>query len=152
MPSILGQVVNDDTYKLLIALGLAGSAGGFKVPAYTAKTANYTVDTTVDPCGTVFTNRGAAGTITITLPAASQALRGYFYDFLTVVAQIMTVQPGGAGLDLLITDNDATADSLSTAARIGTRLRFECDGTSWIATLQSGIPQAAFAQTGTVAT
>jgi hypothetical protein len=140
---------NDDQIKALIAAGFLGAAGGVKRDII-AKAANYTIDPTVDPCGSVFTNRGASGTITLTLPAPSQALKGYHFDILTVVAQIVTLATTTA--DTLITDNDATADSLSTAARIGVALRVLCDGTSWIAILASAVPQSAFAQTGTVAT
>lgn len=115
------------------------------------KTASYTIKLNQpDRSGTLFTNRGAAGTITFTLPAAAPALSGVFFDFMTIVAQIITVATPVA--DTLISDNDATADSLSTTARIGVTLRLVCDGTSWVATLSSAVPQAAFAQTGTVAT
>lgn len=145
----MAWLTNDDVVKLLIKIGLLDSAAGLKkVPV--AKTANYTIATGTDPSGTVFTNRGAAGTITFTLPAPSAALAGVVYDFVTVAAQIMTVATLTA--DTLIADNDATADSLSTTARIGVSLRVMCDGTSWIATLTASIPAAAFAQTGTVAT
>lgn len=149
MPMNVDRLVHDDPVKLLIALGILDSAGGLRknvVP----KAANYTIVTGDDPSGTIFTNRGAAGTITFTLPAPSRAIEGVFYDFVTVVAQIITVAT--AAVDTLISDNDATADSLSTTARIGVHLRLTCDGTSWIATLESGVPAAAFAQTGTVAT
>lgn len=139
----------NDIIKYLIAWGLLDAAGGPKMNVV-AKTANYTILSASDPSGTVFTNRGAAGTIIYTLPAPSLALAGVYYDFLTIVAQIITVAT--ATVDTLITDADAAADSLSTTARIGVALRVYCDGTSWIAVLASGVPAAAFAQTGTVAT
>jgi hypothetical protein len=119
------------------------------------KTADYTIldpytATGGDASGTIFTNRGAVGTVNFTLPAPVPRLAGVYYDFVTVAAQIMLVLT--ATTDTLIADNDVAADSLATTARIGVRLRVMCDGTSWFAFLASGVPQAAFAQTGTVAT
>lgn len=148
---VVGMAVdkNQDIIKLLIAWGFLDAAGGLK-PNVLAKTADYTILAASDPSATLFTNRGAAGTVVFTLPAPTQALAGVFYEFVTIVAQIITVATATA--DTLIADNDATADSLSTSARIGVNLRVRCDGTSWIATLDSGVPQAAFAQVGTVAT
>jgi hypothetical protein len=146
---VAGVLTTDDVVKYLIAMRVLDAAGGILLNI-TPKTGNYTIVTGTNPSGTIFTNRGAAGTITFTLPAPSQSIAGTFYEFVTVVAQIITVATATA--DTLITDNDAAADSLSTTARIGVKLRLECDGTSWIATLASGVPAGAFAQTGTVAT
>lgn len=146
----MSWLTNDDLVKLLIKIGILDSAGGRKLSGVQIKTADYTIVTGTDPSGCLFTNRGAAGTINFTLPAPSQALAGVFYDFLTVAAQIILVKTATA--DTLIADNDATADSLATTARIGVALRVVCDGTSWIAFETSMIPAAAFAQTGTVAT
>lgn len=140
---------NDDIVKYLIAAGVFGQAGGMK-RSIIAKAANFTIDPTAEPCGTIYTNRGASGTITGTLPAPSQALKGWHCRVLTIVAQIVTIAT--TTVDTLITDNDATADSLSTTARIGVSLDLVCDGVSWVATLSSAVPQSAFAQTGTVAT
>jgi hypothetical protein len=160
--SALGPVVmmattpqqDSDLVRQLIAWGILCGSGGY-LKRFVAKTADYTILSPLtagggDRSGTIFTNRGAVGTVNFTLPAPALALAGVHYDFVTVAAQIMGVLTATA--DTLITDNDATADSLSTAARIGVQLRLVCDGTSWIATLASGVPAAAFAQTGTVAT
>lgn len=141
--------IADDVLKYLKVQGFLDVAGGLKLNVV-QKTANYTILSASDPSSTVFTNRGAASTITYTLPAAAANLAGVYYDFVTIVAQIITVATPVA--DTLISDNDAAADSLSTTARIGVSLRLYCDGTSWVAVLASGVPQAAFAQTGTVAT
>lgn len=140
---------NDDAIKYLISIGFLDAAAGLRMQVK-AKVADYAILSASDASGTVFTNRGAAGTVIFTLPAPAQAIAGVYYDFVTVVAQIMRVATAAA--DTLISDNDATADSLSTTARIGVSMRVFCDGTSWIATETSTIPAAAFAQTGTVAT
>lgn len=138
----------DDAIKYLISVGLLDAGGGLKVQTK-LKTADYTIVTGTDASGTIFTNRGAGGTVNFTLPAPSQSIAGTFYDFVVIAAQSLLVKTATA--DTLIADNDATADSLASS-RIGTSMRVVCDGTSWIATLTSGVPQAAFAQTATVAT
>lgn len=77
-----------------------------------AKTANYTVNPNLDSAGTIFTNAGAAGTITFTLPAiTSRAFLGFWYRFRGVADQTVTVATAVA--DTLLTLNDVAADSLS---------------------------------------
>lgn len=141
--------ITDDVLKYLKVQGFLDAAGGLKLNVV-PKTGNYTILSASDPSGTIFTNRGAAGTVVLTLPTPTAALMGVYYDCYTVVAQILGFST--AAVDTLIADNDATADNLSTAARIGAAVRVVCDGTSWIAILASAVPQAAFAQTGTVTT
>jgi len=140
---------NDDLIKALIAAGFLDSAGGIKFTDVKTKTADYTVVTGTDPSGTLFTNRGASGTVIFTLPAPSQAIKGTWYSFAAVVAaQVLTVKTATA--DTLITFNDLTADSVSvqtTSEIIGGILRAVCDGTSWIVFGDSGA-----AHTYTVAT
>lgn len=83
-----------------------------------AKTANYTVAAT--DSATVFTNEGAAGAVTFTLPTAAE---GLFYEFLVVADQTVTIS-GPA--DTLVIDNDAGADSVSFATateKIGNKVR-----------------------------
>jgi len=144
-----GLNILDDVIKYLIAHGFLDSAGGWKYSDVKAKTADYTVVTGTDASGTLFTNRGAAGTVIFTLPAPSQAIKGTFYTFAAVVAaQVVTVKT--ATVDTLITFNDLTADSVSlqtTSEIIGGVLRAVCDGTSWIVFGDSGA-----AHTYTVAT
>lgn len=103
-----------------------------------AKTADYTIiaPTTAsgDRSGTIFTNRGAAGAVIFTLPAAAAALAGVFYDFLGAADQNFTIVTPVA--DTLTVVNDAAADSLavSTAShKIGAHMRAICDGTAWFA-------------------
>lgn len=126
-------LTNDDAIKYLISIGFLDAAGGLKLPVK-IKTADYTIVTGTDASGTVFTNRGAIGTVIFTLPAPSQSIAGVFYDFIGLAAQTLTVKTATA--DTLIAFNDATADSMSvqTASElIGVSMRAVCDGTSWIA-------------------
>lgn len=95
-----------------------------------AKTASYTV--TLDDAGTLFTNRGAAGAVTFTLPAAARAT-GIEYMFVAVANQNLIVSDGG--VDSIVAINDAAADSVAfqTASEIiGGGFRVISDGTSWL--------------------
>lgn len=99
------------------------------------KTAAYSILLDVDRAGTIFTNRGASGAVTFTLPSIGAGQRiGTFFDFLVVADQNVTVAAPAA--DTLIAFNDTAADSiaLSTAGnKIGGYLRALWDGTSWVA-------------------
>ena len=95
-----------------------------------AKAADYTL--TAGDMGKIFTNRGATGTITFTLPDASGTYNGAHVTILPIVAQKTTVATATA--DVLITAGDAAADSVTqNAAAIGGMIELFCDGTSWIA-------------------
>lgn len=95
-----------------------------------AKTANYTVVNNDN--GTVFTNVGAAGAITFTLPTLSKRKRFAFRveaDFTVTVAS-------AAGDDIVII-GDASVDSIAFSTpgeKIGGYLIFESNaaGTKWI--------------------
>ena len=93
-----------------------------------AKTANYTINPAVDRPGTVFTNRGASGSVMLTLPAPSQALRGWWFRAKLHAAQVFGF--AAATADTLVATADATADSVTNNV-IGGELEAECDGTSW---------------------
>jgi hypothetical protein len=82
------------------------------------KSASYTIKYPMDAPGTVFTNRGASGTVTFTLPTPARQLLGVPYHF-TAVADYALAVAGAAAGDLL-TKNDAAANSVtaSTAGEI----------------------------------
>ena len=117
--------------------------GHFVTPVV-AKTASYTV--LFSDGGTLFTNRGAAGTITFTLPLTSGAGNGYRVEFATVAAQAIVIASSPA--DTLIVHGDATADSVTTAATIGQHFTAICDGTGW---LVRSMPSAATTATAVTA-
>lgn len=93
------------------------------------KTANYTVVEADN--GTLFTNKGASGAVTFTLPETAKI--GLEYTFYGMAAQSLTVTAGTQGT---MTDlNDAAADSvsLSTAGEIiGNGYHIKGDGEKWI--------------------
>jgi hypothetical protein len=98
--------------------------------ATVAKTANYTIGTVAtDVVGTIFTNRGAAGAVTFTLPSPTA---GAYYFFAGIVAQTMTISAGSA---IGVTVNNAAATSIaySTASQqIGSFAVAIADGSSWL--------------------
>jgi hypothetical protein len=98
--------------------------GGWANPIV-AKTADYTV--LPSDIGTCFTNRGASGTVIFTLPLSGASLKGWWCEFHTCAAQVITVTSNAA--DTLIVHADLTADTLSTAATIGQHIRVISDGT-----------------------
>lgn len=90
------------------------------------KSSNYTIDPTRDRPGTTFTNKGASGAVTFTLPTPNRAMCGWYYRFKVVVDQNVTVAAPTA--DTLVTANDLAADSLtvSTASqKIGALMEAE---------------------------
>jgi hypothetical protein len=94
-----------------------------------AKTAAYSV--TEADFGTLFTNRGAAGSVTITLPAAA-SYTGKSVEFYCIASQnIVFTAPAGT----LVTKNNAAATSatLSTGGdQEGGSMIATSDGTSWL--------------------
>lgn len=100
--------------------------GGWAIPVE-AKTSAYSV--VAGDCGKLFTNRGAVGSVTFTLPVTSSILNGWWCEFATVAAQAIVIASNP--VDTLIVHADATADSVTTAATIGQHLKVICDGTGF---------------------
>lgn len=95
-----------------------------------AKTANYTV--VANDAGTLFTNTGAAGAVTFTLPAL--AVNAGPFGFLVAADQNVTV--ASAAANQIIAFNNAAASSLAfstVGSRIGGFLEFYTNvaGTKW---------------------
>lgn len=138
LPFILGAtpIADSDTVRTLVSWGILDAAGGLKRLRISAQTGNYavllpTILATGDPSGTIFTNRGAAGAVTFTLPAVTLAMFGLFYDFVGVANQTFTVA-GTAGQVVTFNNAAATSVACSTAgAKIGNHIRAYCDGVSW---------------------
>jgi hypothetical protein len=128
-----GVIATDEQIRYLIKAGLLDAAGGIKGPDAIAKTANYALVTGTDPSSRVFTNRGAAGAVTYTLPAPVPALAGVSYEFFGVAGQNTIVNAGGAGKGVAFNNAAITTVTCSTAgALIGAHIRAICDGTSWL--------------------
>jgi hypothetical protein len=95
------------------------------------KTANYTLRPPFDRPGTVFTNAGATGAVTFTLPTPNRAVLGWWFRFKAVADQNLLVAAPTA--DTLVTLDDVAADSiaLSTADQIvGGEIEAVCVETS----------------------
>jgi hypothetical protein len=149
----LGISGNASEYDIRNQLGLRVMFGdalstlpvmGWKGPV--AKTASYAV-TDADNM-TLFTNEGAAGAVTFTLPASPK--KGLKYGFYVVTDQNVIVAANAGSLDSLVVLNDNTADSvaLSTASeKIGGFFEVIGTGTKWLV-----LPRLWEAQTVTVAT
>jgi len=98
---------------------------GYKVRTST-KTAAYTV--LVSDSGTRFSNAGAVGSVTFTLPAVASSTGCEYWFFNAVEAQdIVVAAPTGT----LVAYNDITADSITLASLPGTCVHVFCDGTKW---------------------
>ena len=97
-----------------------------------AKTASYQI--VADDLGKLFTTRGhASGTITLTLPPVANVQAGWWCEFFTVGAGVLSI---AAPTDKLITFNDADADAIEigTASEIiGAGVKVVFDGTSYLA-------------------
>jgi hypothetical protein len=96
--------------------------------SFVAKTGNYTL---VDAdAGKMFTNLGAAGAVTFTLPATPKAMQAFW--FRAVANQNLIVAVSGG--DKLLINNDTAADSVAvqTASNIiGNGFYVVGDGTYW---------------------
>jgi hypothetical protein len=100
----------------------------------TAKTAAYTC--TVADCGTIFTNRGASGSVTFTLPTPV-GNSGLWFDFFVVADQNVVITGGD---ELVVTFNNATADGVTfgtSSEKIGAGATVISDGTSWLVQLHA---------------
>lgn len=96
-----------------------------------AKTTAYTV--TVADGGKIFTNRGASGSVTWTLPTVAAAFTKLEVTVYGVAAQNIVVTTETA--DQMVVLNDATATSITFSESghiIGNGAKFVCDGTSWL--------------------
>lgn len=125
---------NEGLNRLLQKQGLARTTDGSLYPApliVSAKTANYTIGLT-DICGTIFTNRGAAGAVTFTLPGPTVFASGTWFDFYAIAAQNIVIAT--ATTDTLCVVNDTAADSITISTSmqiIGAHARVFTDGTQW---------------------
>ena len=90
--------------------------------AVEAKTASYTIVASTDN-GKVFTNTGASGAITFSLPAATV---GQWYRFVVKAAQELRIDPNGTETISLPTGVQQAAGKYIGADAIGERISVEC--------------------------
>lgn len=97
------------------------------------RTAAYTIQPPRDRAGTTFTNAGASGSVTFTLPTPGKGVHGWWYRFIAIAAQTIVVAAPVA--DTLIAHNDATADSVQSST-YGATLEAVCvqtaNGYAWV--------------------
>lgn len=89
--------------------------------------------------GTIFTNRGATGSVTATLPTPSLANIGHWYEFQVHANQSLIV--AGAAAGAIATVGNAAADNVGfqiSSKKIGRRLKVTSDGTQWYAVAHGG--------------
>lgn len=99
-----------------------------------AKTANYTVNPNTDFGGQRFTNRGAVGAVTFTLPTLNTQpdYVGLTYEFYGIADQTFTVT---AAAGKAVAFNNAACASLACSTggqKIGALIIAVWDGTSWL--------------------
>jgi hypothetical protein len=101
-----------------------------------AKTAAYTINAAVDRSFTRFTNRGAVGSVTFTLPALPTDNPGRYigwrYEFEVVAGQSLIVAAAASGK--IVAPGNAAADNVgfqTASKKIGGRIEVVWDGTSW---------------------
>lgn len=97
-----------------------------------AKIAAYTITPPQDRAGLTFTNRGAVGSVTVTLPVANAGVKGWWYDLLVHADQSLIL--AGAAAGKIVTFGNAAADNVGfqiASKKIGGRILAICDGTQW---------------------
>jgi hypothetical protein len=92
------------------------------------KTASYQI--VAGDCAAFFTNRGAAGSISFTLPAATELRAGWWCEFYVVVGFSIVI--ASSPVDRLTVHGDATADTLTLPGTIGQHARVVYDGTGFL--------------------
>lgn len=105
-----------------------------KYPAIRAKTADFTLDPTTTRCGTLFTNEGAGGAVTCSLPQlnAQGTWVGYWVEFLGIADQTLGFATVTANKAITVNNAAATSLKCQTAGqKIGARLKAVWLGTKW---------------------
>ncbi len=106
-----------------------------RFPQTIVKTASATL--TVNEAGPLITNRGATGTIVLTLPKASYS-KGMRYRFLRIAAQAVQINPQDADQIMDVDGTLLTAGAYQQLGSNGATLDFESDGTNWVNMAERG--------------
>ena len=114
--------------------GVGGGSGGSAVPDTTAKTADYTVTSGDCEAGNIiFTNEGATGAITFTLPTA---VADYRVGFLNVEGYSMFIESGAS--DVISQPDWLDLLSLFSISRGTFASLITTDATNWYVEFNSG--------------
>jgi len=89
-----------------------------------AHTSNYNLSE--GESGTLHTNRGASGTITISLPEG--ASMGVYYHFFVAAAQNLRVDPGASAILNMNTDDQDILSYKTVANAVGESILFVSNG------------------------
>lgn len=85
----------------------------------------------------ITTNTGAAGTITLTLPAVS-GLAGYCQRVALTVAQVVRLDPAGTE-SIYLGGSGVAGKYVNIAGVIGNYCNIYCDGTQWLVLDYAGV-------------
>lgn len=109
-----------------------------KYPVIIPKTASFTLDPTTTRCGTMFTNRGAVGAVTVTLPNLNTTPRsnwdGYWVEVEGIADQTFTVA-AAAGKAVCFNNAAATSLACSTGGqKIGAKIKaiWDAGAAKWL--------------------
>ena len=105
-------------------------------PKIAAKTAAYRIHP--NDHGTLFTNRGATGAVTLTLPYSGWLPAGWRIFFAVVADQSLTITQATGDTDQMVVYNDIAADSIAvstSAKKLGASGEIIWDGTGWLTLL-----------------
>lgn len=122
--------MSERVYMMDCGDGIRRADNGAMGKGVAVKTANYTIK--AGDAGLLFSNRGAAGAVTFTLPAPA---RNIWFGFLKATQQNLVVQAtGGAKI------NGGTANKAynNVAAEVGGMTRLISDGTDWFVLGEKG--------------
>lgn len=113
------------------------------------KTGNYTIpDLGQNRSGTCYTNRGASGSITYTLPTPATGSAGRYFYFEVAIAQNIVLQAAG-GLKI---NNGSANGTLTLASSAPGIVKVTFDGTGWYTSDVASVTSAAWGSvTGTLA-
>lgn len=108
-----------------------------KHPVVLAITANLNLNPAIHKCGTLFTNRGASGAVTISLPQlnAQAGWDGYWVEFQGEADQNLAFSTATANKAICINNLTATSLTCSTGSqKIGARMRatWDAGAQKWI--------------------
>ena len=104
-----------------------------------AKTASFAM--VAEDAGKLFTNRGASGDVTFTLPVTAKLPVGWWCEVFNadLTSDLLVAAPA---VDTMVVFNDIAADSIAFSTdseKAGAGARFVWDGTGWLTFVNLGM-------------